>query len=106
MRNNLRQNFEERQKMYLPYLCRSCYYDVDGIAAISSAHSPTFPSLHLRHSSFSNPFVALPTSPLILKLFRSFTYVTTHSPTLILLLLRHRLITYVTRRASHAYLLC
>ena len=27
----------------------------------SSAHSPTFPSLHLRHNSFSNPSVALPT---------------------------------------------
>ena len=28
----------------------------------SSAHSPTFPSLHLRHSSFSNPSFASPTS--------------------------------------------
>ena len=27
-----------------------------------SAHSPSFTSLHLRHSSFSNPFVASPTS--------------------------------------------
>ena len=33
----------------------------------SKAHSPTFPSLHLRHNSFSNPSVALPTSQLILQ---------------------------------------
>ena len=31
-----------------------------------TAHSPTFPSLNIRHSSFSNPSVALPTSQLIL----------------------------------------
>ena len=43
-----------------------------------SAHSPTFPSLHLRHISFSNPSVAL----LILQPFRHFTYVTSHSPSL------------------------
>ena len=42
-----------------------------------TAHSdsPSFPSLHLRHSSFSNPPLALPTSQ-------------THSPTLPLLHLR------------------
>ena len=62
----------------------------------SRAHSPTFPSLHLRHSSFSNPSVALPTSQLILQPFRCFTCVTAHSPTLLSLLLRHRLFTYVT----------
>ena len=43
---------------------------------MSRAHSPTFPSFHLRHSSFSKPF-------------RRFTYVTVHSPTLSLLHLRH-----------------
>ena len=43
---------------------------------ISSAHSPTHPSLHLRHSSFFKPF-------------RRFTYVTAHSPTLPLLHLCH-----------------
>ena len=53
-----------------------------------SAHSPTFPSLHLRHSSFSNPSVSLPTSQFILQPFRCFTYVTAHSPTLPLLHLR------------------
>ena len=50
--------------------------------------SPTLPSLHLRHSSFSNPSVALPTSQLILP-FRRFTYVTAHSPTLPSLYPRH-----------------
>ena len=68
---------------------------------MSSAHSPSFLSLHLRHSSFSNPSVALPTSQLILKLFRCFPYVTVISPTLLSLLLRHRLYTYVTWRAAH-----
>ena len=66
---------------------------------MSSAHSPTFPSLHLRHSSFSNPSIALPTSQLILQPFRCFTYVTAHSATLLSLLLRHRLFTW---RAAHA----
>ena len=37
-----------------------------------TAHSPTLPSLYLRHSSFSNPSVALPTSQLILQPFRPF----------------------------------
>ena len=56
---------------------------------MSSVHSPSFPSLHLRHNSFSNPSVALPTSQLILQPFRRFTYVTVHCPTLPLLHLRH-----------------
>ena len=43
------------------------------------AHSPTFPSLHLRHSSFSNPSVALPTSQLTLQPFFRFSYVTRSS---------------------------
>ena len=59
-----------------------------------TAHSPSFPSLYLRHSSFSNPSVALPTSKLILQPFRCFTYITAHSPTLLLLLLRHKFFTY------------
>ena len=54
-----------------------------------TAHSPTIPSLYLRHSSFSNPSVALSTPQLILQPFRCFTYVTAHSPTLPLLHLRH-----------------
>ena len=90
------------------YLCL-----VDGrlgyLAAMSSAHSPTFPTLHLHHYSFSNPSVASPTSQIMLQPFfrfsyvigsslmspgeppitlntqpfRWFTYVTAHSPTLL-----------------------
>ena len=70
---------------------------------MSRAHSPTFSSLHLRHSSFSNPSVALPTSQLILHPFRCFTYVTAHSPTFLSLLIRHRLFTYVTWGAAHDF---
>ena len=66
-----------------------------------SAHSPTFPSRHLRHISFSNSSVALPMSQLILQSFRCITYVTAHSPTHLSLLLRHRFFTYVTWRAAH-----
>ena len=43
---------------------------------MSRAHSPTFPSLHLRHNSFSNPSIASPTSQLILQPFFCFSYVT------------------------------
>ena len=55
----------------------------------SSAHSPNFPSFHPRHSSFSNPLVASPTSQFILQPFFRFSYVTVHSPTLLSFLLRH-----------------
>ena len=55
----------------------------------SRAHFPTFLSLHLRHSPFCNPSVALSTSQLILQPFCCFTYVRAHSPTLLLLYL-HR----------------
>ena len=57
------------------------------------SHSPTFPPLHLRQNSFSNPSVALPTSQLIsthsvssptsqciLQPFFRFSYVTGSSP--------------------------
>ena len=61
-----------------------------------TTHSPTLPSLYLRHSSFSNPSIASSTSQfipqwaeLILQPFRHFTYVITHSPTLPSLYLRH-----------------
>ena len=66
----------------------------------SRAHSPNFPSFHLRHSSFSSPSVALSTSQLILQPFRCFTYDTAHSPTLLSLLLLHRLFTW---RVSHGH---
>ena len=55
-----------------------------------------FPSLHLRHSAFSNPSVALPTSQIILQPFRCFAYVIAHSPTLLSLLQPFRHFTYVT----------
>ena len=45
-----------------------------------AAHSPTFSSLYLHRSSFSNPSVALPTSQLILQPFLCFSYITAHSP--------------------------
>ena len=68
-----------------------------------TAHSdsPSFQSLHLRHSSFYNPSLALSTSQLIVQPFRCFTYITAYSPTLLLPLLRHRIFTYVTCRAAH-----
>ena len=72
------------------------------ICYMSSAHSPSFQSHHLRHSSFSNPSLALPISQLILQPFRCFTYVTANSPTLFSLLPRHRSFTYITWRAVHA----
>ena len=46
-----------------------------------SAHSPTLPSLYLRHSSYSNPSVASPTSQFILQPFFRFSYVTRFSLT-------------------------
>ena len=61
-----------------------------------TAHSTTLPLLDLRHSSFNNPSIALPTSQFILQPCLCFTYVTTHSPTLLSLLLCNRLFTYVT----------
>ena len=60
---------------------------------MSFAHSPTFPSLHLCHNSFSNPSFALPISQFILQPFFCFTYVTVHSPTLLSLFLHHKLFT-------------
>ena len=45
-----------------------------------TAHSPTIPLLHLRHSSFSNPSVASPTSQFFLQTFRRISYVKPHSP--------------------------
>ena len=53
-------------------------------------------------ASFSNHFVASPTSQLILQPFRRFTFVTAQSTTPPLLHLRHRHFTYVTCRAAHA----
>ena len=47
-----------------------------------TAHFPTLPSHYLRHSSFSNPSIASPTSQLILQPFFCFSYVTGFSLTL------------------------
>ena len=44
-----------------------------------TTHSPTLPSLYLRHSSFSNPSVASSTSRFILQPFFRFSYVTSSS---------------------------
>ena len=44
-----------------------------------TGHSPTLPLLHLRHSSFSNHYVASPTSQFILQPFFRFSYVTSYS---------------------------
>ena len=57
--------------------------------SMSRAHSPTFPPLHLRHSPSSNPSVASPTSQLILQPFHRF-------PTSQLILQPFRCFTYVT----------
>ena len=46
-----------------------------------TVHSPTLPLLYLCHSSISNPFVALPTSQLILQPVFCFSYVTGSSLT-------------------------
>ena len=46
-----------------------------------TAHSRTIPLLHLRHSSFSNPSVASPTTQLFLQPFFRFSYVTGSSLT-------------------------
>ena len=46
-----------------------------------TAHSPTLPSLYLRHNTFSYPSVASPTSQLILQHFFRFSYVTGFSLT-------------------------
>ena len=46
-----------------------------------TAHSPTLPSLYLRHNSFSNPSVASPTSQVILQPIFRLSYVTGFSGT-------------------------
>ena len=46
-----------------------------------TAHSPTLSSLYLRHSSFSNSSVVLPTSQFILQPFFGLSYVTGSSLT-------------------------
>ena len=50
-----------------------------GHSTYVTTHSPTLPSLYLRHSSFSNPSVASPMSQFILQPFFRFSYVTSCS---------------------------
>ena len=61
-------------------------------------HSPTLTSLDLCHSSFSNPSAALPTSQLYLQPFLCFTYVIGTSPTSQLILQPFRRFIYATAR--------
>ena len=56
-----------------------------------TTHSPTLPSLYLRHSLFSNPSVASPISQPIIQPFFRFSTSQAHSPTIPSLCLRHRL---------------
>ena len=51
-------------------------------------------------ASFSNPYIASPTSQLILQPFRRFTHVTAHSTALPLHHLRHMHFTYVTAHSA------
>ena len=60
-----------------------------------TAHSPTLPPLYLRHSSFSNPSAALPTSQFVLQPFRCFIYVIDTSPTSQVILQPFRRFIYV-----------
>ena len=68
------------QHILQPFRCFTYITAHSPTLPLSSAHSPTFPSLHLHHNSFSNPSVTSPTSQLILQPFCCFTYVTVHSP--------------------------
>ena len=53
-------------------------------------------AIHLRHSSFSNPSAALPTSHPVIQTFRCFNYVIGTSPTSQLILQPFRRFTYTT----------
>ena len=66
----------KRRFTYVPLIVQSfrCF-------TYFTAHSPSLPPLHLRHSSFYNPSAASPTSQVILQPFRCFTYVTSTSRT-------------------------
>ena len=67
---------------------------------VTEPHSPTLASIHLRHSSFSNPSAALTTSQLILQPFRCFTYVISTSPTSQLILQPFRRFTHFTAHST------
>ena len=63
------------------HLRHSSFYQPFRRFTYGTPHSPTLPSLYLRHTSFSNPSVASPTSQLILQPFFRFSYVTGSSLT-------------------------
>ena len=67
--------------------------------------SPTLTSLHLRHTSLSNPSATLPTSQLILQPIRCFTYVIGTLSTSQLILQPFRRFTYVTAHSTSLPLL-
>ena len=71
-----------------------------GEEPMTEPHSPTITSLHLRHSLFSNPSAALPTTQLILEPLRCFTYVIGTSPTSQLISQPFRCFTYVTGHST------
>ena len=85
-----------RQSLILQPLHRFTYISAHSptpsVVSPTWAHSPSFQSRHLRHSSFwfSKLSVPSPSSQHILQPFPRFTYVTAHYPTLPLLHLRHR----------------
>ena len=61
---------------------RDHYFETEGRHfTYVTVHSPTLPSLYLRHSSFSNPSVASPRSQLILQPFFRISYDTGSSLT-------------------------
>ena len=67
-----------------------------------TTHSPTLPSFYPRHSSFSTPSVASPTSQFILQPFfcSSFSNLSVSSPRSQLILLPFRRFTYVTAHST------
>ena len=69
-----------------------------GIGALP--HSPNLMSLHLRHSSFSNPSAALSMSQLILQSFRCLTYIIGTSPTSQPILQPFRCFIYATAHST------
>ena len=74
-------------------------------SSLVRTHSPTFPSLHLRHNSFSNPSVALLTSQLILRTFHSHSYI---CPSLVPIMSKiipvPNITTHVRMFHSHSYI--
>ena len=70
-------------------------YDVDEATKVCRMSCDVGEAMY-GSASFSYPYIASPTSQLILQHFRRFTHVTAHSTDLTLLHLRHRHFTYVT----------